>query len=149
MKLYKNVRICEADICFNNDVFGRNLSSVNPLECASTNNQECKSRPEIVNVNNNEPVFYPSSMKTSKFSGNCNNINDVNVFKNVNTKVLNLMSRTNKTRLIKWHETCKCKCRLDAGVCNSKQRWNRDKCRCECQEMIDKGICDKGIYLES
>ena len=120
--MYKNVRICEADICFNNDVFGRNLSSVNPLECVSTNNQECKSRPEIVNVNNNEPVFYPFSMKTSKFSGNCNNINDVNVFKNVNTKVLNLMSRTNKTRLIKWHETCKCKCRLDAGVCNSKQR---------------------------
>ena len=25
------------------------------------------------------------------------------------------MSRTNETRHIKWHETCKCKCRLDAS----------------------------------
>ena len=32
---------------------------------------------------------------------------------------------------MKWHETCKCKCRLDASVCNNKKRWNDDKCRCE------------------
>ena len=51
--------------------------------------------------------------------------------------------RTNETRHIKWHETCKCKCRLDASACNNKQRWNDDKCRCECKELIDKGICDK------
>ena len=54
------------------------------------------------------------------------------------------MSRTTETRHIKWHETCKCKCRLDASVCNNKQRWNDDKCRCECKELIDKGVCDKG-----
>ena len=53
------------------------------------------------------------------------------------------MSRTNETRLTKWHETWKCECRLDAGFCNNKQRWN-DKCRCECEEMIDKGVCDRG-----
>ena len=39
-------------------------------------NQECKVRPEIINVNSNEPVFYPFSIKTSKCSGSCNNIND-------------------------------------------------------------------------
>ena len=66
------------------------------------------------------------------------------VVKNLNVKVFNLMSRTNETRHIKWHETCKCKCRLDASVCNNKQRWNDDKCRCECKELIDKGVCDKG-----
>ena len=66
------------------------------------------------------------------------------VVKNLNFKVFNLMSRTNETRHIKWHETCKCKCRLDASVCNNKQRWNDDKCRCECKELIDKGVCDKG-----
>ena len=27
----------------------------------------------------------------------------------------------------------------------NKQRWNEDKCRCECKELIDKGICDKGF----
>ena len=42
-------------------------------------------------------------------------------------------------------QTCKCKCRLDASVCNNKQRWNKDKCKRECKELIDKGICDKGF----
>ena len=131
--------------------FGCNLSSVNPLECVSMNNRECKVRPEIVNVNSNEPVFYPFSIKTSKYSDSCNNINGpyaklcaADVTKNINIKVCDLMSRTDKTRHIKWCETCKCKCRLDASVCNNKQRWNKDKCRCECEELIDKGICDKG-----
>ena len=57
------------------------LSSVNsvnktPLKCVSMNNQKCKVRPEIVNVNIDEPVFYPFSIKTSKCSGSCNTIND-------------------------------------------------------------------------
>ena len=40
------------------------------------------------------------------------------------------MSRTNETKHIEWHKTCK----LDASVCNNKQRWNEDKCRCECKD---------------
>ena len=51
------------------------------------------------------------------------------IVKNLNVNVFNLMSRTNETRHIEWHKTCNCKCRLDASVCNSKQRWNDDKCR--------------------
>ena len=50
-----------------------NLSS---LSCISMNNQACKTRPQIVNVNSNNPIFYLFSIKTSKCSGNCNNIND-------------------------------------------------------------------------
>ena len=114
------------------------LVSTTPLSYISVNNQGCKVRPEIFNVNSNELVFYPFSIKTSKCSGSCNNINDPyakmcipDVVKNLNVKVFKLMSRTNETRHIKWHETWKCKCRLDASVCNSKQRWNDDKYRCE------------------
>ena len=40
------------------------------------NNQECKVRPEIININSNEPSFYPYSVKISKCRGCCNNIND-------------------------------------------------------------------------
>ena len=36
---------------------GCNLSSVNPFECTSMNNQKCKVKPEIINVNNDHPVF--------------------------------------------------------------------------------------------
>ena len=53
------------------------------------------------------------------------------------------MSKTNETRHKDWHETCKCKCKLDASVYNNKQRWNENQCRCECRELIDKGICNK------
>ena len=84
-------------------------------------NQQCKVRSKIINVNSNEPVFYPFSIKTSKCSGSCNNINDPyrkicvpNIAKYLNFKVFNLMSRTNETRHIKSHKTCKCKYRLDA-----------------------------------
>ena len=132
--------------------FSCNLSSVNLLECISMNNQECIVRPEIDNVNNAEPVFFPFSIRASKYSGRCNNINDPyaklcipDVVKNLNAKVFNLISTTNETRHIEWHETYKCKCRLDASVCNNKERWNDDKCRCECKELIDNGVCDKGF----
>ena len=83
-------------------------------------NKECKVRPKIVNVKSDEPVFYPLSIKTSKYSGSCNDINDPyakmcvpDVIKNLNVKVFNIISRTNETRHIEWHETCKC--RLDAN----------------------------------
>ena len=136
---------------FTGSLFFSNLVSKTSKSCISMNNQACKARPETINVNSNNPVFYPSSIKTSKCSSNCNNINDPyakicapNVVKDLNVKVFNLILRTNETRHIKWHETCKCICRLDAIVCNNKQRWNNDKCWCECKELIDKGVCDKG-----
>ena len=82
----------------------------------------------------------------------CNNINDPStkmcvpdVVKKLNLKVFNLMSRTYETRHIKLHEICKFKWRLDASVCNNKQRCNEDKCRCKWKELIGKGICDKGF----
>ena len=119
------------------------------------NNQECKIRPETINLNTNEPLFYPYSIKINKCKGSCNTINDPMIcvpdnIKNTNVKAFNLMSRNNETRHIKWHKTCKRKCRLDASVCNNKQRWNKDKCRCECKELIDNGICEKGfIWIPS
>ena len=58
------------------------------------------------------------------------------------------MSRTNETRHLEWHETFKCKYRLNASIFNSKQRWNNDKCRSNCKELIDKGICDKGFIWD-
>ena len=53
-----------------------NLLSTPPLTCISMNNQECKIRPQIINVNSIKPVFFAFSIKTSKCSGFSNNIND-------------------------------------------------------------------------
>ena len=86
-------------------VFLSTLTSINLLSCISMNNQECKVRPQIVNVNSDEPVFYPFSIKTSKCSGSCNNINDPyaklcvpDVIENSNVRAFNLVPRTNETR---------------------------------------------------
>ena len=124
--------------------------SCTALKCISINNQECKVRLEMIIININESSIYSSSLKINKCSASCSNINDPyakvcvpDFVKNMNVKVFSLVSRINETRYIKWHSTCKCKCRLDVSVCNNKQRWNEYKCRCECKKLIDKGICDK------
>ena len=117
------------------------------------NNQECKIKTKVVNINNNEPVFYPFSIKVNKCSESCNNIIDPyaklcvsDAVKNINVKVFNLMSFSNQTKHIEWHEICKCRCRLDASACNNKKRSNEDKCRCERTEKLsDKERCDKGF----
>ena len=107
--------------------FSCNALNAVPLKCASMNNQECKIRREIININSNEPTFYPYSIKVNKCSGSCSNINDPyaklfvpDIVKNVNVKVFNLMSRNNETRQIKWHGICKYKYRLDTSVCSNK-----------------------------
>ena len=79
----------------------------NTLNCISMKNQDCKARPQIININSNNPIFYPFSIKINKCSGNCNNNNLYakicvpDVIKDLNVKVFNLMSRTNETRFIK------------------------------------------------
>ena len=88
-------------------VFLSTLTSINLLSCISMNNQECKVRPQIVNVNEDDPVFFPFGVKASKCSGSCNNIKNSltklcvpDVVKNLNVKVFNLVSGTNETRCI-------------------------------------------------
>ena len=104
------------------------FKNANSLSCISMNNEECKTRLQVINVNGDELVFFPFSIETSKRSGSCNNINYpyvnicvTDVVKNLNVKVFNLMSRTNETRFIEWHETCKCELKFGENVCNNKQ----------------------------
>ena len=66
------------------------------------NNQECKTRPQIINT-----VFFPFNIKMNKCSSSCNDINNSyaklcvpDIAINLNVKVFNLMSRTNETRNI-------------------------------------------------
>ena len=106
MKIFRFVKI----VFFIGLTILSNFTNAIPLSCISMKNQEYKTRPQVINVNSNNPIFYPFSIKTSKCSGNFNNINNPyakicvpDVIKDLNAKVFNLMSRTNETKFIKWY----------------------------------------------
>ena len=105
-----------------------------------------------VNEGLGEALFYPYNVLVNKCSRSCNTLDDPmakmcvpNIVKRVNMKVYNFLMRLNETRNVLWHESCKCVCRLNSSVCNSKQIWNSDTCRCDCNEDF-AGIlnCTKG-----
>ena len=88
-------------------MFFGSLLNVYSLECISMKNQEYRVRPEIVDINSDNPLFYPFSITTNKCSGNCNNISDpyaricvADTIRKLNVKVFNLMSLSNETRHI-------------------------------------------------
>ena len=131
-----------------------NVLKVNTLESVSVINQKCMSRPKILDVNEGfgEALSYPYNVLVNKYNGSCNMLDDPmaklcvpNIVKRVNMKVYNFLIRLNEARNVLWHESCKCVCRLNSSVCNSKQIWNSDTCKCDCNEDF-AGImtCNKG-----
>ena len=124
------------------------------LECLSVINQKCMPRPKILDVNEGigEALFYPYNVLVNKCSGSCNTFDNPmskiclpKIVKNVNMQVYNFLMRLNETRNVLWHESCKCVCKLSSSVCNNKQIWNDDACRCDCNDDFAGIInCAKG-----
>ena len=56
-------------VFFTGLIISSSFTSVNSLSCISMNNLECKTRPQVVNIKSDEPVFFPFTIKTSKCSG--------------------------------------------------------------------------------
>ena len=119
------------------------ILKVTALECVSTVNQKCMTRPKILDVNEGvgEALFYPYNVLVNKCSGSCDTINNPmsklcvpNVIKRLNMQVYNFLMRLNETRNVLWHKSCKCICKLNSSVCNYKQICNDDTCRCDCNE---------------
>ena len=131
-----------------------NVLKVNALECVSVINQKCMPRPKILDVNEGvgEALFYPYNELVNKCSGSCNTLDNPmtilcvpNVIKRVNMQVYNFLMMLNETRNVLWHESCKYVCKLNSSVCNNKQIWNDDTCRCDCNEdFIGIINCTKG-----
>ena len=130
------------------------ILKVRTLECVSVVNQKCMSRPKIPDLNEGvgEALFYPYNVQVNKCSESCNTLDNPmaklcvpNVIKGVNMPVHNFFMRLNETRNVLWHKSCKCVCKLNSSVCNNKQIWNDDTCRCDCSEgFADVLSCDKG-----
>ena len=111
-------------------------------------------RPKILDVNEGvgEALFYPYNVLVNKCSGSFNTFDNpmaklcvANVIKGINMPVYKFLTMLNETGNVLWHESCKCVCKLNSSVCNNKQIWNGDTCRCDCNEDFAGIIsCDKG-----
>ena len=127
---------------------------VGALECVSVVNQKFMPRSKILDVNEGvgEALFYPYNVLVNKCSGSCNTFDNPiaklcvpNVTKRVTMQVYNFLMKLNETRNVLWHESCKCVCKLNSSICNNKQIWNSDTCRCDCNEDLTGKInCTKG-----
>ena len=98
------------------------------LECVSVVNRKCMPRPKILDVNEGvgEALFYSYNVLVNKCSGSCDTLDNPkmcvpNIIKRINMKAYNFLMRLNETRNVLWHESCKCVCRLNSSLCNSKQ----------------------------
>ena len=107
--------------------FSHNILPTNSLKCYLLDNQECKIRPEIINVNNKESIFYPYKIKMNRCVGSCKTIDDpygktcfANDIDNIGLKVFNLLSQNHETINIEKYKSCRCKCKLNKDACNNK-----------------------------
>ena len=79
--------------------FSHNTLFTKSLKCYSVDNQNCQIMPEIINVNNKEPIFNPYKVKMNRCVGSCNTIDApygktcfANDIENIGLKVFNLLS---------------------------------------------------------
>ena len=73
--------------------------------------------------------------------------------------MFNMITGINESKTLTKHTSCKCKFKFDGNECKSDQRWNNDRCRCECKKrhVIEKDYiwnpaacsCENGKYLAS
>ena len=134
-----------------------NIIKTKALGCVSVVNKNCMPRPKILDVNEGvgEALFYSYNVLVNKCSGSCNTLDNPmaklcvpGIVKRVNMQFYNLLMRSNETRNVLWHESCKCVYKLNSSTCNNKQIWNDDTCRCDCHEDFAGIIsCAKGYTL--
>ena len=96
-------------------------------------------------------MTFPYKIGVNRCIGNCNSKNNPyykiclpDSIKNISVKSLDLTSQRLVFKNISFHKTGKCGCLLDEKVCNNLQRWNGNKCRCECLKIKK---CNIGYLL--
>ena len=110
------------------------LTSANTLSCISMNNQACKARRKIVNVNSNNTMKHGIMTwhNPIKWHEPCK------CECRLDAIVCNNKQRWNKNK-------CRCECKelIDKGICDKGFIWNPSNCECECDKS-----CDIGEYLD-
>ena len=121
-------------------------STANSLKWISLKNQECGVKKVIID---NDYMTFTYKIKVDKCVGSCNDVETpyfkiclYGIVENISVEVFDLISQQNVLKNIIFHKSCKCDCLLDEKVCNNKQKWNKNKYRCECSKIEEcNGNC--------
>ena len=81
--------------------------------------------------------YYPFAVKLDKYFGSCSDkVCILTKTEDLNLIVFNMITGINESKTLTQHLSCECKCKFDETKCNSRQWWNKDKCRCECKNIM-------------
>ena len=113
------------------------------IKCVSLNNELCMIRPSLIDLNPVGPSYYPFIISLDKWNGSCNVVDHLytkicssSQTKDVNVKVFNMLAKIYEAKTLIKHISCSFKYRFSSATYNSNQKWNNDKCQCECTKYI-------------
>ena len=121
-------------------------SASNHTKSVSLSNPKCKTQPitfTILNSNEyrQELHYYPFAVTLEKCDGSSDTLNELSnklcvpyKIEDLNLIVLNMITGINESRTLTKHISCECKCKFYGRKCNSNQKWNNDKCQCNCKK---------------
>ena len=106
-------------------------------------NEPCMVRPTLIDSNLIEPNYYPFMISLDKCNASCNTADDLctkicipSKTKDINVKTFNMITNKNEAKTMVKHVSCDCKRKFNGTTCNSYQKWNNDKCQCECKKRL-------------
>ena len=62
----------------------------------------------------------------------------------LNLNVFNTITRTNESKILTKHVSCKFECKFDHRKCKWNYKWNNNKCQLECRNPKEHTACEKG-----
>ena len=115
-------------------------------------NKNCKIQPTLNNLHPNEYSqelhYHPFVVKINRCVGSCNTLNNLynkvcapNKTEDLNLSVFSMITGINEAETLTKYISYKCRCEFDGKKCNSNQKWNNDKCWCECKNRKKKKHC--------
>ena len=123
------------------------VNGSNHTKCVSLTNQKYSTQPTIINLHlieyNQELHYCPFAVNLDRCVRSFNTVNDFSIkvcvpnkVEDLNLSAFNMIARINKSKTLTKHTSCECKYKFDGRKCNSNQKWNNDKCECECKKHI-------------
>ena len=133
------------------------VNGCNHTKCILLSNQKGTTQPTLINLHPNEYSeeyhYYPFAVKIDKCVESCNTLNGLsnkirvpNKTEDLNLSVFHMIKIINESKTLTKHISCECKCKFDGRKCNSNERWNNGKYRCECRKH---NICEKDYIWNS